>query len=461
MKYAETNITDIYIESISEKLKNLAKVLDENKLMFAQIEFLLRNTPVDETLNIDLCLIIQNLKYCSSLHSRKFFKENILAMHGQSPLSVLGFVAQMLLSHQCVTIACTKEVAVTCHLFVTLCHDVGLPNIKVAFLEELPSKSIDVEQLFKSSCVGVVAERGDVESAVDAFLTSATNEPWKVRRILVQESVVYRFINTIEWKTKLKPSDMDLEEIKSKSSNAFFVNGKLFLYEYCGEEYREDFVIIEAYRTNKELLSLLARYKPFSVSLWCSDVSESNEIAYGIDANFVWINEYGTFHGPNKSSQAYYAVIDNYYSRVYVSMSDVNKVTTILDTWTKLDVERRLEILNKALKRVENVDFNINIVDDSFVEVDSGKICVGIEVEENPVLYHRNFERNKVFNSLLKGTGVIYLVGSEEVDFYRAIESDEIPLKPFTDTGACEVVTLYSASKLRVIRTNFGTIYAN
>ncbi|CAK1584946.1 unnamed protein product [Parnassius mnemosyne] len=467
-------LTEDHLAALSNKLQNLATNIFERKMLFAQIEYEIRKISVEETINHDIKLIVSNLLYVSSSPKRKYYKSKVLVMNEKSPLATLGFVAQLLCAHENVIIEATVETAVLCHLFTEMCHQVGLNNIYLAFVAKCLPGANDVTEIkeLQSCCMGVVTERSDIDSAVDVFLTSSVKFPWKISRILVQEAVSDRFKNTLAWKAKLNPSNVNSDELKSKCSSFYGIGNKTFLSEFYGDGPTGDYVMIEEYRTVKELLSLSKKYKPFSVSLWCSDVSESNEIAYGIDSTIVWINSYGSFGGPPKSSQAFYSIIDIAFSKIGVSKSfDLEKLLADRDKWIKLSAHKKLEILNVAFETARkstvlsgNIAIDSIDRDENFARVENGEVCIGLEIPVGLVLFHdKSYRINDILPTILKGNAVLYcwsdLMNS---DMYSLMRKEGVPLNLVTgDKGDFQVPSQYSMYKIKVVRTNFGTIFAN
>lgn len=59
------------VKALSFKLRALAELIEENKLLFAQIDYMVRKKPINESLNMDLKLIVQNILYVSSVMTKK------------------------------------------------------------------------------------------------------------------------------------------------------------------------------------------------------------------------------------------------------------------------------------------------------------------------------------------------------------------------------------------------------
>ncbi|KPJ10402.1 hypothetical protein RR48_09536 [Papilio machaon] len=459
--------------TLSNNLKALAKLIEGNELLFAQIEYMARKKPTNESVNIDLKLIVQNILYVSSAMTKKRYTSNVVAMQGGSPLCMLGFVAQLVCSAQRVVVEAVPHTAVLCHLFVTLCRKAGL-NVSLAFVKEPFSADIDCEQIkeMQRGCICVVTERSDVESAVHTFIASATQDPWRIRRVLVQESIVERLKHILEWKSKRNSSydgSMALE-----CSSAYHIKEKLFLFEYSGLEHSDGHVVIEAYRTVKELLSLFNIYKPFAVSLWCSDISQANEIAYGIDSTVIWINDYGSFEGPLKSSQAFYSIIDISYAKERIRHSfDVKNLTNRALNWSKLDVSERYKLLNVGIGKAEKAGLSkslsipaidSNIEDGNFVKVTNVGICVGIEMRDIPFVLFREIEIKSILTCLLQGFAVVLPSVTESLGVVlKLLEEEGAPVvyKGVSGSEECLVTSQFSQYKVKVVRTNFGTIFAN
>ncbi|KPI94523.1 hypothetical protein RR46_05775 [Papilio xuthus] len=459
------------VTTLSSNLKELADLIEENKLLFAQIDYMERKKPIKESLNIDMKLIVQNIMYVNRVMTQKRYTSNVLAMQGRSPLCALGFVAQLVCGAGHVVVEAVPHTAVLCHLFVTLCRKAGL-SVSLAFVKEPSLADIDCDLIIREvqrGCIFVVTEQSDIDSAIDNFIVSASQDPWRIRRVLVQESIVEPLKQILEWRSNRFPNSL-LPTPNVECNSAYNIHDRLFLFEYTGLEHSDHHVVIEAYRTDEELLSLLNTYKPFTVSLWCADISQANQIAYGIDSTVIWINDFGSIDGPIKSSQAFYSIIDISYAKDRIELSiDVEKQTARALNWSKQDPSKRYTLLNMAiektesigvkekkadvLKSLEPIDFDGE--DGNFVKVTNVGICVGIEKRAMPFVLFSEFEIKNVLKCLLKGFGVVISSLSEKDKVFVDDLGKCAPIlyKGVSDSEECLVTSRFSQYKVKVVRS--------
>lgn len=86
-----------YVCSHYEKFTRLVDYIKAKEMLYAQIEYVLRNIPIEQTLHFDLKLIVQNIMYvCSSLQV-KFYKSKLFLLlnihrQGECNFQVLIFL---------------------------------------------------------------------------------------------------------------------------------------------------------------------------------------------------------------------------------------------------------------------------------------------------------------------------------------------------------------------------------
>lgn len=265
---------------LSAKFMDLAEVVLENMNLLCQLDYLVRKTPIEETRDVEIKLLVQNLIYHGSREDEigeSRYKLTHIYMYDDIPLSTLGLIAA---SDQLSSIiTSTQHTAVICSLFVELCHKVGLADcvylllVPNAYINRHLGQGLFFNKELRSGCVGIVTEKADIDSAIDTFLYATRRFPWNIDTIYVQECVLDQFKERIEWKTKEPSSDFDKTIIKSCSSVRVYED-KMYLFEFAGniKKIRKNLIIVEAYRTNKELISFMSGIKTLGVSLWSSDV---------------------------------------------------------------------------------------------------------------------------------------------------------------------------------------------
>ncbi|CAG9563715.1 unnamed protein product [Danaus chrysippus] len=398
-----------------------------------------------------------------------------LAFLSDTPLAVLGFVSQSLLcdilnKSKMITIICDKQTAVIGSLFVDLCHEADLLHVKLLIVSDSTNCSkydlLKVSEL-SSGCIGVVSNRSDVDSAVDTFLSSSTWYPWRIKKVFIQESALKRFTSAMKWKTRGSGSDVTTCEV------SFSREEKLFVLEPGSVRHdSHQLVVLEAYRTVKELLTLLRNERPFAISLWCSDLAETNEIAHHVDSNIVWVNDHANFQGPPRSSQAFYSVIDLFYSSVKVPhLPEMDRLEKLKETWLSRSPEQREAVLmEEAHKHIFASTILEKDFQDNYVRVTDNNVIMGTIFPGGVWLV--NFSNKlidmSVINFVMKGGAllVIHMIDDEDIDeFFKNVnETIELPVvyvKEVQSDGREVNVLWKPCYKHKVIWTNYGTIFAN
>lgn len=465
------------INGLHDKLLKLADLVEEKAETFCQIENIIRNIPVNEVRDYDIKLITQNLTWNRTMRLMGTESSNYygIMMNSESPLANIGFVAQLLMTRNKVIIISTKETAAVTSLFVELCHKSGLRSVEVILIEkdQVSNNFYDLATVpaLKKGCIGVITERSDLDSAVDMFLRASTSHPWKLTQIYVQESIYDRFKKAMAWKTSSTTEvGNKIEARKRLCDKVYESNGKTFFVDYAGSPTPSDTsneVLVEAYRTTKELISLVTKYEALCLSLWSSDLSEANEIAYKVPCTIVWINDYGIFDGPPNCSQAIYKELYRDVEIRILSKTQKSLLTQQQVEWSKKSFNQRRKIIHNAaaemlkkgfLKDIQNlIDALQEIDSDDFSSVNNGRICSGVSLPTQFV--HGNVTTVKTLVKLLTSGAAVILLPSALEKF--ADLGFGIPITVKTD-GENEAIKITPyASRTKIVRTNFGTIFAN
>lgn len=471
-------------EDIRENLKQFGIKLRESKNLIVQLEYLLRDIPVLDTIT-QLDLIIQQTNYVSSNATREAFDVTLLPftikMANDTPLFLLGNIAKTVLhqkldNNYCVWLEHEDKSKAICHLFTKLCHDAKLP-VSLTNKNKGNSQTLSINN--NKGTLGVVSEFSDVDSAVDILLASSIHVPWKLQRIFVQESVYQQFQNALIWKCNLNKQEKSKSTISS--SDTLEYNGRLFILDMLGTtELKPGTVVIEAYRTRKELKIMLNQYRPHYLSLWASDIAEINEIAHSVSAHIVWVNNFGDFRGPPKVTEALF-----HYKNDSIVMN-VRELPELRESWLKLNCEARREILCNALdacatadtadkkivyqiikKDLQKVDIN---APSAFIDVGKDYVCLGINTPSTKIFNRKSdFLTTAFFTSVLKGNAYVLSCksNSQIADIFRKAGIPIIFSEECDDSTKGSVVYNYDydndevTQSIKVIWTNSGTIFAN
>ncbi|XP_047993578.1 uncharacterized protein LOC125232011 [Leguminivora glycinivorella] len=413
-------------------------------------------------------------------------------MDDNTPMMILGFVAQIFKACDDPIILSTPETAVVCHLFTELCREAGW-NVRLILIDQLNylkdnEKNDKVyPNLFNSlfpEVTGIITERSDLDSAVDAFL-DAEFHPVPLTRLLVQENVFEEFQNTLDWKCKLRhdKSEPDMQELVEKCSKSFRYGNKLFLIDYAGCYIRQgskQVVLVEAFRSVKELLAFIPKYKQLCLSIWASCVSEANEIALNVDVPIIWVNDYCNFTGCDEISKAIYKRIDSVNVTVKANSSIVKMLKT-QEQWLKKTYTERCDAVLQVIKskdlslgdkiEPELPSWKIN----NFISINNDTMILGFNVPDKMVLYN-TFGTvavpspcfDNIIRALINGSAVIIASKPKnEEEIFIEFEAEGIPVAFVDETETNELKDIKVplgdswCFQTKVIWTTYGTIFAN
>lgn len=304
--------------------------------------------------------------------------------------------------------------------------------------------------------------------------------PWKLGHIYVQESVYDEVKDALAAKCSrdLNPDCLD----------AFSVNGKLFVCdelvaELGTSEATQGRVPVEAYRTAKELCALLQHHPTPSLSLWAADSQLAHEVALDAPAPLVWINDYASFHGPPASSLPVYEQIFPRREN-YVVEPIANGFVSRWTDWRKLTKNQRTHLIVDNLQGLPTAPedtydsdvYNIlNVImkarDDSFVSVEDGKICFGVQrqMRNEDIVNICESKETSIANhiiSVINGAAIInYSSAQSTLQILKSLELSGVPVLWDADRKRAGprvcVRQNQMTKKLKVVRSNFGTIFAN
>ncbi|XP_028040070.1 uncharacterized protein LOC114250408 [Bombyx mandarina] len=311
---------------------------------------------------------------------------------------------------------------------------------------------------FDTGTTAVVTARCDLDSAVDMFIASSSNAPWRLRSILVQENVYDHFKRAMKWKHDLgcseKKPDIELSDL------TYEIEGKKFIFDYTG---RGDVtgVTIEAYRTTKELLQLLDNCKPYYLSLWASDVAEADEVALKCCSNVVWSNDLANFASP-------VALFNIIFPIRVRNAENGGEIKELVKDWTKLSFgERKHALLTSLQGYIGSIESNAETYRENefaqrLVDEQSGSLIthgnVLIKVlkrttELRPMVEDFSYE---CIRSALFGLGTV--VDKIEDGLLEAFKANGVPISRPTIPIVGYWTALY---RYKLIWSSYGTIFAN
>ncbi|XP_059057610.1 uncharacterized protein LOC131851180 [Achroia grisella] len=464
--------------------KKLVEKIEENTELFCQLEHLLRKKPMDEVKNIDLKIIknslLDNFSWASCTDSVTFTDT--------TPLALLAIFSYNYVNDKEFRVVGTEQTTPLCYLFVKLCRDVGLNNVTFG----LTDKKIDKCMFFnKFTCAGVVTEKSDINSAVDAFLLSSSQHPWSLKRIFVQENVYETFKKCIEGKSKLKEQENAkvTEDVKKLANELYVYKNKVFMFDFAGDydslvDSTVHNICVEAYRTTKEVLSLIQNVN--FLSLWSSDIAEAHEIAVAAPSTLIWVNDIDNMDGPPFICRWLPTLHYNlfYKETNYKLILSKKSIVTSFTTWgSKYDTKRRSKIIWEAFNNFKSEDITssanelvklvekeiLHVQSHNSLEIDNGTMymSVGLPVGVLPLAVTKLEDVLIMIRSLLLGNGCVIYKGDTDVtkilprfrSFLETLIKAGVPVLDSTKDEASSVKENYVTYK--TIVSNFGTIFAN
>lgn len=296
----------------------------------------------------------------------------------------------------------------------------------------------------------------------------------------MQESVYQQFKDALSWKCNLKTSGDKPETSDVLCSHSLTYNDITFLLDPVElVEVNPSVVMVEAYRTTKEMISLVQQDKTRYLSLWANGIAEINEVMHATKSPVVWVNTVADFRGPAQVSEAVLSYTDiNSFSDFAVECDNVTKLRKLSQSWLKLDVESRRDILcsvldkyillnnaNKQLTEIRNSLLTCTLK--SFVDVGNDYVCIGMSQPLGITWYDENTIFSvESFKSMLQGNALL-LSRSPPEDDLSLLEQAGVPViltqKNSVDKCSSKVFKwkLGLDSVTRVVWTNSGTIFAN
>lgn len=468
-------------EEIQSILWNLAASLKQNSELIVQLEYHFRNIPVEDT-KAQLSVLIQYFNSCSKIWLEEYKGYSEYLTFGDYLLHLTNVGILMLWNSHITLRASTKEHVAICHLFVTLCREAGWLNIHL----ECSDNNLTTNGAgLKHGAVAVVSEDADLDSAVDKFLSSSKQVPWYLRRVLVQESVYKQFKDALNWKCSLKKNENNPVLPSALCSQALTYEGRTFLIDPVEVvEEKQSVITIEAYRTTKEMISMLQQDEPYYLSLWINGIAQINEVTQSTKSSVVWVNNIGDIRGPPHVGRTLYPSFVHQICYV-LSFDDKNdkilKLVKLSKPWSKLDLESRRDILINVLRKC--IPFNSTLVNDynsvrnsvmnftneSFVQAGKDYTCRGIWTPVDFIaIPGTKLSFSLVVNLVLQGNALVVCEDavSEKVWYPKLLEEAGVPVVTVKEcrTGnfkAKKYCEDNGTRSLQVIWTNSGTIFAN
>lgn len=266
-----------------------------------------------------------------------------------------------------------------------------------------------------------------------------------------------------------------------KSSSVYSYESKTFLFEYVGPNDIGNATIIEAYRTVKELLSLLNKINPFCCSIWSNNIAESNEIAHETKATIVWINGFGHVDNPHLAN-AFYSLshqnIDKSITNSIQNSDNTKQLLNLKREWFKLDERVRLKIMLNLLKSFAQDGWTVGnrLILDSNDSYNVGKkICIAIRKPVDFIYLKLKIEGDfplgdEHLRYVINGGVIIFLhvpteghVNDDTLKIFTQFEAMKVPIMlreiNVNVDHICDGRLLMY--KTKIIWSSIGTIFAN
>lgn len=169
----------------------------------------------------------------------------------------------------------------------------------------------------------IIFDSSDIDSATDVLATAWENisVPWKIRNVLVQESISETFIKTIENKIrsfdKILLKDPVFVELLQDSLNSASKMGFTILqnehdknvlkplivmgpnrkyFDKDDNPIMSPIILMNTFRTAKEAVALSkSTSRSGSASIWTENISLAYEVINLLDVSTIWINNFGNF----------------------------------------------------------------------------------------------------------------------------------------------------------------------
>ncbi|KAH9631728.1 hypothetical protein HF086_014729 [Spodoptera exigua] len=264
-------------------------------------------------------------------------------------------------------------------------------------------------------------------------------------------------------------------------SQALTYEGRTFLIDPVQVvEAQQSFVIVEAYRTAKEVISILQQDEPHYLSLWINGIAQINEFTQNTNAAVVWVNNIGDIRGPPLVARALHPVLqDKYHSTtIFNEKNDrIAKLVKLSQPWSKMDLDSRRDILMNVLQKYmlsdpQNLDYThvrkslLNLTSESFVQTGKDYTCTGLWKPAGFIaLPATEWSLSLAVTLALQGNALVFysLETPSKVPNVELLEAAGVPVvhvescpsKPITPGLRGPTRTL------QVIWTNSGTIFAN
>lgn len=273
----------------------------------------------------------------------------------------------------------------------------------------------------------------------------------------------------------------EINKILTKATDVYVCEEKIFLFDYAGsiEEIPNSLpvVLIETYRTTKELLCLIKKYRPSYLSLWCNDVSVSNEIIYGSNVANVWLNDYGVFEGVGDVAETFYKGYECTPLDFQANENDmkdfaeqVGNLSKMWSVWVKYNLNKRKTIISNVFEKyketastenewyinIRNLVENLQIWNKNITySIENGKLCQRINEHIGKIVHINDRGYNEmniiaILKSILNGNGIILRGYCEDecIKLLNLFASEGVPiLTDVTSTWSLDYFSLASTFK--------------
>lgn len=287
---------------------------------------------------------------------------------------------------------------------------------------------------------------------------------------------MYRqFKDALTWKCNLKEKKGDTLVSNILCSGTLTYDGRTFVIDPV-ELLNDQLAVVpvEAYRTRKEMLSMIQKCETHYLSLWSNGIAGINEVTHRSGSPIVWVNNLAEFRGPLQISNAIYS--DMFDELKIKECKNTSALLQALKEWREVSFEKRKSILYRLLQDMDTTEraqsagyIRESLVDcemKSFVDEGDDYVCVGKSFPVGIILVPgTNIYTPRTFKSLLYGNAILALTGNPITK--KVFQSFNIPLVSITHINTVggngnEIpVHVVIDSRFKAIWTNSGTIFAN
>lgn len=288
----------------------------------------------------------------------------------------------------------------------------------------------------------------------------------------MQENVYQQFKDALTWKCNLKEKKDETIVSNILCSGTVSYDGRTFIIDPVELLNDQQAVVpVEAFRTRKEMLSMIQKSETHYLSLWSNGIAGINEVSHKSGSPIVWVNNLAEFRGPPQILNAIYT---DMFDELKIKKSvGIGALSIASKEWRQMGFEKRERCLHRLIEKIEVREVANNITEalvdcnmKSFVDEGDDYVCIGKSSPVGIILVPDDkIFTPKTFKSLLYGNVILSL--TENLKIRELFQSVGVPLEitkqvePAVGDENGTSVHVVLDSNFKAIWTNSGTIFAN